>query len=120
LIDDTIIFSGFGTHRTSGDLVKSAIVASLKQCAGSGLWALISLINHSCIANCDHAFIGDMQIVRAREDIEAGCELFISYHDSLPLQSYDESLSGQEVDPSEDHAETQHILPAGHTDDHVW
>ncbi|KAI1392358.1 uncharacterized protein F4822DRAFT_441369 [Hypoxylon trugodes] len=45
-----------------------------------GIWPLASRINHSCVPNCHRSFIGDMQIVRASEDIEADTELHFAYH----------------------------------------
>ncbi|KAB5586143.1 hypothetical protein GE09DRAFT_1210722 [Coniochaeta sp. 2T2.1] len=92
LIARVVEESGFRTSRATSDILKAA--ASLKRVAGneaSGLWPLVSLINHSCIANCSHSFIGDMHIVRAAQDIEARSELSILYLEPLPNDSYDDT-----------------------------
>lgn len=44
-----------------------------------GIWSYASMINHSCMSTADRAFIGDMMIVRATQDMEAGDEVTISY-----------------------------------------
>jgi len=41
----------------------------------SGIWIISSYINHSCISNCRRSFIGDMQIIRATQDLHADTEL---------------------------------------------
>jgi hypothetical protein len=56
-----------------------------------GVWSFISYINHSCISNVSRAFIGDMQIVRATRDLEAGSELLTAYKDVIPFESYGEA-----------------------------
>ncbi len=92
MIDRVIILLGFRTSRTTAETLQTIFLHKgiPGEYVASGLWALISLINHSCIANCERAFIGDMQIVRAANDIEAGSELFIKYHDTAFYESYDE------------------------------
>lgn len=59
-----------------------------------GIWPFISYINHSCIGNVKRSFIGDMHIVRAARDLEAGAELLVSYKPPLPLESYEEVQHG--------------------------
>ena len=44
-----------------------------------GIWLLASLINHSCRSNVRRSFIGDMQIVRATQDIPADMEVTFWY-----------------------------------------
>ena len=56
-----------------------------------GLWYLASRINHSCVTNCRRSFIGDMQIVRACQDMEADTELCFGYQSPLPHQTYKET-----------------------------
>lgn len=56
----------------------------------SGIWMLISHINHICMSNCRRSLIGDMQIVRATKDLEAGTELVLWYQKPRQFQSYDE------------------------------
>ncbi|KAH6683715.1 TPR domain protein [Plectosphaerella plurivora] len=50
-----------------------------RSCSTCGLWLLASRINHSCIANCHRSFIGDMQIIQAARDLDAGSELLVEY-----------------------------------------
>lgn len=62
-----------------------------------GVWSLVSHINHSCLCNVRYASIGDMLIVRAAKDLEAGSEIFSSYEAPMPFESYEETqkrLSG--------------------------
>ncbi|KAG5754251.1 hypothetical protein H9Q72_006066 [Fusarium xylarioides] len=56
----------------------------------SGIWLLASRINHSCVSNCRRSFIGDMQIVRATQDMSAGTELLLSYRTPCAFESYEE------------------------------
>ncbi|PNP81143.1 hypothetical protein FNYG_05610 [Fusarium nygamai] len=56
----------------------------------SGIWLLASRINHSCVSNCRRAFIGDMQIIRATQDMSAGTELLLSYRTPITFESYEE------------------------------
>ena len=44
-----------------------------------GLWFYSSLINHSCLPNCDYIGIGDFIFIVSIEDIPKGDELTISY-----------------------------------------
>ncbi|KAI0550313.1 hypothetical protein F4679DRAFT_594767 [Xylaria curta] len=55
-----------------------------------GLWLLASRINHACTANCARTFIGDMQIVRACQDLASGTELCFPYQRFDPPVSYEE------------------------------
>ncbi|KAL9619784.1 MAG: hypothetical protein Q9160_005620 [Pyrenula sp. 1 TL-2023] len=50
--------------------------------ASTGLWIWAAHINHSCVANAEKEFIGDLIVVRATRPITAGEELFISYEES--------------------------------------
>ncbi|OHW93532.1 TPR domain protein [Colletotrichum incanum] len=52
-----------------------------------GVWTIASFINHSCLGNCYRSFIGDMMIVRACSDLDAGTELLFSY--KLPKEGAD-------------------------------
>ncbi|KAJ1328171.1 SET and MYND domain-containing protein 4 [Microdochium nivale] len=60
----------------------------------SGIWLLASRINHSCVGNCRRSFIGDMQIIRAARDLEAGTELLFPYRAPQKMQSYSEVQKG--------------------------
>lgn len=55
-----------------------------------GIWFVASRMNHSCYNNCQRSYIGDMQIVRAAQDLPAGAELLIDYRSAVPFQTYDE------------------------------
>ena len=44
-----------------------------------GIWVHASYINHSCTSNARRAFIGNMMIVRASRDMEAGTEITFWY-----------------------------------------
>lgn len=57
----------------------------------SGIYALIGHINHACISNCLRSFIGDVQIVRATQDLEPDTELFFWYQPPREFASYDET-----------------------------
>lgn len=56
-----------------------------------GVWPLASRINHSCVTNCRRSFIGDVMIVRASEDIDAGAELHFQYQQPEPDETFDET-----------------------------
>lgn len=57
----------------------------------TGVWTLISKINHSCVSNCYRSFIGDIQIVRATKDLEPGSELFFWYRNPESFHTYKET-----------------------------
>ncbi|OAA49156.1 Tetratricopeptide-like helical [Beauveria brongniartii RCEF 3172] len=57
----------------------------------SGIWYTSSYINHSCVANCNRTFIGDMIIIRATEDLPAGTELKLSYTAVGSQESYEQT-----------------------------
>lgn len=64
----------------------------LDQHKSAGIWIYASYINHSCLPNIETAFIGDMMIIRAAKDLDAGTELTYSY--TGLLGAYDERQSG--------------------------
>lgn len=66
----------------------------LDQHKSAGIWINASYINHSCLPNIQTAFIGDMMIIRAAKDLDAGSELTYSY--TGLLGTYDERQSGLE------------------------
>lgn len=47
--------------------------------ASAGLWTRAAYMNHSCVANTEKAYIGDLLVLRALRPIAAGEELFHSY-----------------------------------------
>lgn len=61
----------------------------------AGVWILASYINHSCLPNVERAFIGDMIVIRAAQDLPAGSELTHSYISILGgYQERQNGLSG--------------------------
>jgi len=52
---------------------------SLFERCGRGIWILPSFINHSCVPNAHHYFIGEFMFVRATANIPAGTEITIRY-----------------------------------------
>lgn len=64
----------------------------LYQHKSAGIWINASYINHSCLPNIQTAFIGDMMIIRAAKDLDAGSELTYSYIGLLG--TYEERHSG--------------------------
>lgn len=56
------------------------------------MWILASYINHSCLPNVERAFIGDMIVIRAAQDLAAGSELTHSYVSIL--DGYEERQNG--------------------------
>lgn len=47
--------------------------------SSAGVWISASYINHSCIPNVERAFIGDMIVIRAAQNLAAGSELTHNY-----------------------------------------
>ncbi|OTB00434.1 hypothetical protein M426DRAFT_65939 [Hypoxylon sp. CI-4A] len=95
LVTNIIEKNSFGAARTSYKTTKDAIddtsgerhdrSAAHTTC---GIWPIASRINHSCVPNCHRSFIGDMQLVRASQDIEAGAELRFPYWGPPPHATY--------------------------------
>ncbi|KAG8157458.1 hypothetical protein KVR01_012842 [Diaporthe batatas] len=56
-----------------------------------GLWSFTSHVNHSCIYNACPCYIGDMQILRATQDLEEGTEILISYESPEAFEGYDDT-----------------------------
>jgi tetratricopeptide (TPR) repeat protein len=55
--------------------------------ASTGLWKHAAYINHSCLANTDKEFVGDLIVIRATRHIKAGEEILFAYHASLDYES---------------------------------
>ncbi|KAM0325936.1 hypothetical protein ACHAQA_007241 [Verticillium albo-atrum] len=98
LVERIMALNSFGAPRTSRASLSESIAASevsKKSCGVGyitcGIWLLASRINHSCIGNCMRSFIGDMQIIRAQKDLEAGTELTFEYRTPQLLESYDDA-----------------------------
>ncbi|KAI0849467.1 hypothetical protein F5Y00DRAFT_261600 [Daldinia vernicosa] len=98
LVVKTIQMNSFGTPRTS---YKSTMLPMVNQNSElndksteyttCGIWPIASRINHSCITNCYRTFIGDMQIIRASQDLEAGTELRFMYWCPRTNETYEET-----------------------------
>ncbi|KAI1321894.1 TPR domain protein [Xylariaceae sp. FL0255] len=92
LVDKIISHNSFGAPRTShgkdlfGD--KPAADDNHTTC---GIWLTASRFNHACLGNCQRSFIGDMQIVRASQDLPAGAEVHFMYAPCIPRMSYKET-----------------------------
>ncbi len=56
----------------------------------AGIWIKASYVNHSCVGNCRRSFIGDMQILRATTDMQAGTELMFPYQHPQELDLYED------------------------------
>ncbi|KAJ2998779.1 hypothetical protein NUW58_g221 [Xylaria curta] len=80
-VNEVLRLNSFGAPRASseefGSPIKEIVV---KEHATCGNWLLASRINHSCLENCQRSFIGDMMIIRACQDLQAGTELRIVYY----------------------------------------
>ncbi|KAM0189022.1 hypothetical protein ACHAPI_010291 [Fusarium lateritium] len=96
LVEKILSLNSFGSPRTSRDFCKNNIWSGKKTAAtrvnplftSAGIWLIAARINHSCIGNCQRSFIGDMQIIRAAQDMPAGTELLFPYRPSSASESY--------------------------------
>lgn len=77
LVERVVTLNAFGGSLSS----LAAHLADVESAAGHsiGIWALAARLNHSCFSNCRRSFIGDMQIIRAAQDMPAGTELSFPY-----------------------------------------
>ncbi|KAK8030115.1 hypothetical protein PG993_011406 [Apiospora rasikravindrae] len=48
----------------------------------SGLWRMISMMNHACDANSVRSYLGDFMIIRAAKNIKEGDEITMAYNNS--------------------------------------
>ncbi|KAH7305602.1 hypothetical protein B0I35DRAFT_361996 [Stachybotrys elegans] len=99
LVNDIMALNCFGAPRISRGLLARQgrlIESDVKESGHSttGIWLLASRINHSCTGNCRRSFIGDMLIVRATRDLEAGTELHFGYRPFDPMESYQDVQKG--------------------------
>lgn len=80
---ETIAANCFGAPRTSlanfEDNVSKKREVVENEYSTSGIWTTASYINHSCVGSCHRAFIGDMMIIRATENLPKGTELSFPY-----------------------------------------
>ncbi|TGJ86352.1 hypothetical protein E0Z10_g2427 [Xylaria hypoxylon] len=90
LVDRVISINSFGAPRTShGTYTFDRKNTSDEDQTTCGVWLLASRINHDCLGNCRRSFIGDMQIVRACQDLPAGTELNFAYRNHAPWTTYE-------------------------------
>lgn len=62
-----------------------------------GIWTHASYINHSCTSTARRAFIGNMMIIRASRDMEAGSEITFCYSSPNAI------MSAKDVDKAHKH-----------------
>ncbi|KAI1104844.1 hypothetical protein F4804DRAFT_306049 [Jackrogersella minutella] len=60
--------------------------------ASTGLWVHAAYVNHSCIANVEKEYIGDLMVLRACRPINAGEEIFHSYDESSHYEARQAAL----------------------------
>lgn len=60
--------------------------------ASTGLWIKAAYMNHSCVPNARKDFLGDVMIVRAERDIEAGEEITHAYAEAADYDSRQRAL----------------------------
>lgn len=72
-------FNGFGCPRVKSSDEGERMEKGREVDTSSGIWLHASYVNHSCLANAARAFIGDIMIVRAVHEIQAGEEIFMAY-----------------------------------------
>ncbi|GKT52059.1 uncharacterized protein ColSpa_12240 [Colletotrichum spaethianum] len=89
LVERIINLNCFGAPRSTLESMKNKAnqVQEDNSYTTCGIWTTASFINHSCVGNCYRSFIGDMMIVRACRDLDAGTELLFSYE--LPKEGAD-------------------------------
>jgi hypothetical protein len=100
-VDGTVVLNAFQVNAiTELNSFKCPSIRSIFFCEGENgkestrVWVHASYINHSCLPNACGAFIGDMMIVRATDDIQVGEEIFTSYVPATrPFPERKESLS---------------------------
>jgi hypothetical protein len=96
MVEKILSLNSYGSPRTSRDFCKNNIYSGKETVStqenplftSSGIWLIAARINHSCIGNCRRSFIGDMQIVRAAQDMPAGTELLFPYRPSSASETY--------------------------------
>lgn len=75
------------------DLVTDAVATSVPHELGAGIYATLSLFNHSCNPAVTRNFYGDTCVVRAIRSVRAGEELSDNYGAVYAIQSRDERRS---------------------------
>lgn len=67
-VHDIVSRNGFGLGTPYG-----------AQSTSTGLWTRTAFTNHSCVANAEKEFVGDLLVIRASRDVAAGEEILHSY-----------------------------------------
>ncbi|RWA05954.1 hypothetical protein EKO27_g9144 [Xylaria grammica] len=89
-VDRVISINSFGAPRANhGTYTFGRENTSDEEQTTCGVWLLASRINHDCLGNCRRSFIGDMQVVRACQDLPAGAELNFAYRNFSPRTTYE-------------------------------
>lgn len=83
--------NSFGAPRSTLKHLEDSGKGSGSEHTTCGIWTIASHINHSCLGNCRRSFIGDMMIIRASRDLEAGSELLFCYRPPKPDEDYQTS-----------------------------
>ncbi|KAI1765780.1 SET domain-containing protein [Hypoxylon sp. FL1150] len=83
-VHDIVCRNAFGTGNQFG--------AEDVSHASTGLWIRAAYINHSCLANTEKEFIGDLMVLRAAQPIAAGQELFHTYDRSSDYDTRQRAL----------------------------
>lgn len=82
--------NSFGAPRSSHESFRQSLEGKPNDnYTTCGIWLIASRINHACVGNCRRSFIGDMQIIRAMRDLEAGTELRFGYCHPEALDTYE-------------------------------
>ncbi|KIX98864.1 uncharacterized protein Z520_05325 [Fonsecaea multimorphosa CBS 102226] len=92
LVERIISLNGFGcpilsreSHiRALNDEADPKANVTEESFSSCGIWPMASYINHCCYSNCRRAFIGDMMVVRAAQDLAADTELTFCYYPPSP------------------------------------
>jgi hypothetical protein len=90
LVERIMSYNVFGCPLSSYDTYRTTLADTSKQensFRSCGIWIQASYINHSCVSNVRRSFIGDMMIVRASQDLEAGTELTFWYQSPVGMST---------------------------------
>ncbi|KAB5582423.1 TPR domain protein [Coniochaeta sp. 2T2.1] len=94
LVERVMALNGFGAPRISQKSVAVRTDVTPRDesekdigYATCGVWYTLSHINHACVSKCRRSFIGDMQMLRAARDMDAGTELFFWKLTPKPVQA---------------------------------
>jgi hypothetical protein len=86
LVDTIMSFNVFGCPASSLASHKNLLAGKEESEKGHhscGIWTQASYINHRCTSTARRAFIGDMMVIRATRDMEAGTEITFWYHSPI-------------------------------------